>query len=153
MSLLIKMSEASCIALHALAFIASQGTKVNANDLAKVCNASEGHTMKVCHRLTKAGILSARRGPGGGFLLEKDPKTVRLLDIYILFDGPLPEGHCVFATRACQDGEMSQCIFGGKMRDIHHQIVEYLEETHLSDIAANCHKALSRKEGSNQEPT
>ena len=142
MSLLIKMSEATCIALHLLAYIASKGTLVNAQDLAKACGASEGHTMKVCQRLTKAGILGARRGPGGGFLLERNAQDIRLLDVYSLFDGPLPSGHCVFATPACSEGDIGQCIFGGKMRDINRQIVEYLHETKLSDIAAKCHKAL-----------
>jgi Rrf2 family protein len=136
------MSEATSIALHALAYVASQGTTVNATDLAKICGASEAHTMKVCQRLTKAGILSARRGPGGGFTLAREATSIQLREIYSLFDGPMQVGHCMFATPACGEQDMHNRIFGDRMARINQQIVQYFSETRLSDIAANCHRAL-----------
>jgi Rrf2 family protein len=142
--MLIKMSEATSIALHALAYVCSSGQTVNAAELARVCRASEAHTMKVCQRLAKAGILIARRGPGGGFTLGRDPQQLRLAEIYTLFDGPLSAGHCVFATPACGDEDVHHCIFGGKMFQINQQIAEYFQETRLSDIAVHCHQALTK---------
>jgi Rrf2 family protein len=137
------MSEATSIALHALAYVASRDETVNAAGLAKICGASQAHTMKVCQRLNKAGILSARRGPGGGFALARDATSIRLREIYVIFDGPMEVGHCMFATPVCREQDMHNCIFGDKMARINRQIVQYFDETTLSDIAANCHRALA----------
>ncbi len=142
MSTLIRMSEATAIALHALAFLASSGETVSATHLAAACGASEAHTMKVCQRLTKAGMLTARRGPGGGFHLARPAEDIRLCDVYSVFDGPMQKSHCMFATPACGQKQAIACIFGEKMADIQERIVRYFEETRLSDIAANCHRTL-----------
>lgn len=141
MSLLIKISEATSIALHALAYVTSEGRTINVTELARICGASEAHTMKVCQRLSKAGILSSHRGPSGGFSLARDAGSIRLSEVYSLFDGPMVTGHCMFATPSCGQEDMDQCIFGDKMGRINKQIVEYFHETKLSDIAANCHRA------------
>ena len=142
MSMMIKMSEATSIALHALAYVASNGSTVNATELARVCRASEAHTMKVCQRLNKAGILEAKRGPGGGFSLARDPAEVTLKDIYTIFDGPMSDGYCMFSMPACGEEDMRACIFGHGIRHINRQIINYFEHTRLADIAANCHRAL-----------
>lgn len=143
MSSLIKMSEATALALHAMAFLAmNRGEVVTVSQLASVCRASEAHMMKVCQRLAKAGFLATRRGAGGGFRLLADPAEVRLVQLYELFDGSMKAGICLFATQACRDGVSQPCIFGEGIVSINREIVRYFTETRLSDIASNCHRSL-----------
>ncbi len=134
------MSEATALAIHAMAFLAmNRDQTINAAHLAQACHASEAHMVKVCQRLAKAGFVTPRRGPGGGFRIERDPEEIRLFEIYAVFDGDLKVNHCMFATGSCRQGNMHQCILGSKMAEINREITRYFQETRLSDIAANCH--------------
>ncbi len=147
MPMLIRISDATALAMHAMAYLAmSEGKRVNAGDLARVCFASENHMIKVCQRMVKAGFLQARRGPKGGFVLTRDPAEIRLSEIYQVFDGNLNSNHCLFETPACRlDSGSQMCIFGERMKDINRRIISYFNETRLSDIASNCHQSLEAR--------
>jgi Rrf2 family protein len=143
MSSLVKMSEATALALHAMAYLAmNRGEIINASRLAAVCKASEAHMIKVCQRLAKAGFLETRRGIGGGFRMDRDPREIYLSGIYEIFDGVLKADSCMFATAACREGHVNPCIFGDKLTQINREIVRYFKETRLSDVAMNCHRSL-----------
>ncbi|MCL1818454.1 MAG: Rrf2 family transcriptional regulator [Spirochaetaceae bacterium] len=37
---------------------------------------------QICFRLKKAGVIRSVRGPGGGFLLARDPEAISMYDIF-----------------------------------------------------------------------
>jgi Rrf2 family iron-sulfur cluster assembly transcriptional regulator len=46
-----------------------------------------GYLSKVLRILSQAGLLEARRGIGGGFMLAKEPATMSVLDVLSAVDG------------------------------------------------------------------
>jgi Rrf2 family iron-sulfur cluster assembly transcriptional regulator len=42
---------------------------------------------QICRQLCRAGILTGRRGPGGGYLMARDPSAVTIADIVRAVEG------------------------------------------------------------------
>ncbi len=81
------LSDASEYALRAVVWMAQrpdQPQKVR--ELAEGTHAAPGYLVKVLQALTKAGILSAQRGSRGGFILERDPAGLTVLEIINAID-------------------------------------------------------------------
>ena len=110
MSKIINMSEAASIGIHSILVVAKSEVKLNANQLAEQLKFSKSHLAKVMHILTKNGYLTSERGPKGGFVLNKNPKKISLLEIYEVVEGVIEDFNCVTACTKCP---FRDCIFGG----------------------------------------
>jgi Rrf2 family protein len=55
-------------------------------DIAEGTKSAPGYLIKVLQELTKAGILTARRGSQGGFTLRSDPASLTALDVINAID-------------------------------------------------------------------
>ncbi len=56
---------------------------------------------KIMRRLTASGILDAKKGHHGGFLLAKPPEEVRFIDILRAVDFEPAADHCLFGLDNC----------------------------------------------------
>jgi Rrf2 family protein len=55
----------------------------------------------VLQNLQKAGYLESVKGQGGGFVLNVKPESIRLNDLFVLFQGPVSMGDCLFRKKLC----------------------------------------------------
>lgn len=139
MSGLLKISDASVLALHAMIYIALKQDEVSTNaEIAEFLSASENHLSKVLQRLTKAGLVKSVRGPHGGFVLGREPEKVSLREIYELFEGTMDSGNCLLQTRVCGNN----CVFGDLLSRMNHMVIDYMSKTTLTD-AANTLKGVT----------
>jgi len=130
MSNIIKISEAASLGLHAMLVLAQEPKKMfSGNEISKRLHASEAHLARVLGQLAKVGLVHSTRGPHGGYLLGKPADEISLLDIYQAIKGPLVEINCLLAKPVCKNG---QCVFGGLIHNINHQVAEHLANTKLS---------------------
>lgn len=87
--------------------------------------------------LKNAGILSSRKGKGGGYYLAKEPSKIMLGQIIRLMDGPLAPIHCVSHTafRRCDDCKDEKlCGIRMVMKDVRDSIASILDTTSLADV-------------------
>jgi Rrf2 family protein len=130
MSGILKISEASVLALHAMINIATKREEMATNaEIAEFLNASENHLSKVLQRLTKAGLVKSIRGPKGGFVLGKDSSEITIREIYELFEGPMASSKCLMQSPVCGNN----CVFGDLLTRINHMVIDFMTETRLSD--------------------
>lgn len=47
---------------------------------------------QIFQRLRKAGLVSGKRGPGGGYVLTRRPEQINLYQVLEAIEGPLSEG-------------------------------------------------------------
>ena len=81
------LSESCEYGLRAVVWMAQRpGEPQKVKDIADQIKAAPGYLVKVLQDLTKAGILSARRGSRGGFTLECDPETLTAYDVITAID-------------------------------------------------------------------
>jgi Rrf2 family protein len=133
MDTILRISDAANLAIHAMAHIAWAGPGVNhsVGEIATDQGVSEAHLSKVMQRLVKVGLLTSRRGPGGGFVLGKDPKKVSLLNILEAIDGPMSESKCLLGRKRCIQGG---CALGSLLTHVNHQVREFMSASLLSDV-------------------
>lgn len=131
MQQVLNISQAASLALHTMGRLAAADSgPITTKNLAHDLGVSEAHLAKIMARLGKAGLVSARRGPQGGFVLAVDPDRVNLLQVYEAAEGPLPTGGCLLDRPVC-DGN---CLLGDLLQRLGREVRQYLERTYLSDV-------------------
>lgn len=131
LSKLINISEAASIAIHSVVAIAKSKEKLNATELAISTNVSRNHLAKVMHLLTKFGYLISDRGPKGGFILNKLPNEICLLELFETVEGSIEDISCMGNCLSCP---FKDCIFGGLTSKFSNEFKNYLKNTKISDL-------------------
>jgi Rrf2 family protein len=127
-----KMSDAVSLAVHTMVFLAQQpDQRATTRQIADRYGFSQHHLAKIHQRLTRDGLLSACRGPGGGVELTAPPRSVTLLRIYESIEGPAKCEACLLHKPVCG---RTNCIFGNLVRDVNERIKAYFAETTLADL-------------------
>ncbi len=130
MKSLISISEGASLALHSLALMAAwRPEKLNVKILAERLDASEAHLAKVLQKLSKAGLVRSSRGPAGGFMLNRVPDEINLLDIYEVIEGKVTLAECPLGLEECM---FNQCIFNDSLKRISGEIYNTLRQIKLS---------------------
>ena len=133
MAHLIRISEAASIALHSVALMAGNPDNMfSVKQIAQRSGVSVNHLAKVMQRLVKAGILSSRRGPKGGFSMALPLEQVSLLDIYEAIEGRLSKSSCPLNRKICT---FSKCMFGSLFSNLNKEVSDYLKHRKISDFA------------------
>jgi Rrf2 family protein len=106
MDTILRISDAANLAIHAMAHIARSKGNVNhsVGEIAGEQGVSVAHLSKVMQRLVKVGLLTSRRGPGGGFVLGRAADKISLLEILEAMDGPMSDCKCCLGARSASSG-------------------------------------------------
>lgn len=134
MSQFFRISEAASIAIHGLILLGSQKERTfTTKAIAEEFQISKDHCAKVMQRLTKLNLVSAKRGPKGGFFLVRDPKDIFVLEIYEAIDGPIIDTSCFFkGIRPCK---FPCCnLFGDLMADVNNLVTHNFKNTTLMEL-------------------
>ena len=97
------LSRPAEYALRAMTYLARQEptNRVRASDLAKAVDIPAAYLSKIMRRLTASGILDAKKGHHGGFVLARPPEEIRFIDILRAVEfGPIAD-HCLFGWGNC----------------------------------------------------
>lgn len=129
MAELLRMSEATALALHTMVIIAGSEEPISASPMAQRLCASEAHVFKVLQQLVRSGLLRSKRGPRGGYALARPADEMTLMDVYEVFEGSMRTDGCLFDTTTC--GELD-CILGGLVEDVRTKVVDYFSSTTLA---------------------
>lgn len=136
---LLRFSEASWLALHAMTFLAvHRGQAVSAPQLARACASSAQHMSKVCRRLAGAGLLEAVRGKQGGFRLAIAPGQIRLSRVLAALGEALDAQGCVLAHAACGHKHDDACIFGPELAQLQARVAGFFHRATLAQLARRC---------------
>ncbi len=88
--------------------------------------------------MRNAGILSSRKGKGGGYALALPPERIRIGTVIRLLDGPLAPVSCVSQTayRRCDDcASEDACRVRRLMGQVRDAVAGILDSTTLADIS------------------
>ena len=132
---MLEISEASNLAVHALAYLADagEGRPVPAVEIARRLGRSASHLAKVLNRLAARGLLVSSRGAGGGFRLARDAGEIRVLEVIELMEGRRARRRCLLERPICRPGH---CLFGELLGDVETQALARLRTTTLRDFRA-----------------
>ncbi len=131
MAKLVHFSEAASLALHAMGLIAKADNHVNVSSLASEMGASRNHLAKVLQQLVKYNFLKSVRGPSGGFVLNKAPDQISVLEIYEAIEGSIDLPECPLDRKICP---FDKCLMNGLVTDVTMQFKKYFQEQTLEDF-------------------
>lgn len=128
---ILRISDASSIALHALMVLAANPDKlISVKEIATSLDISANHLSKIMQRLTKAEYVDSIKGFNGGFKLLVAPEKITFLEIYEIFDGKLKDTTCLLSKKKCKD----ECVLGDLISSITRQVKEKFTDVTIADF-------------------
>ena len=107
--------------LRALAYMAAMDSEepIAIHAIAREENISQKYLESIFNLLKKARIVRSRRGPEGGYLLDRSPAEISAFEIFDALDGPLETVECqqlevCSRTQVCQSRDF-WCDFNNHM--------------------------------------
>ncbi|NIT04279.1 Rrf2 family transcriptional regulator [Candidatus Saccharibacteria bacterium] len=83
---------------------------------------------QVATPLRKAGLIEAKQGKGGGYLLKKKPKEISVREVVEVLGGPVEVGYCAGCPKIANCGQKDVWTeVGDKVR-------ETIEDKTLADL-------------------
>lgn len=130
------MSQTAEYALRAMAYLATlQPTNlVSATQLAEASSIPVPYLHKVMRRLVIAGLVTSRRGHGGGFALGRPVAEIRLADVLTAAGADDDDHHCAFGWGACNATQ--PCPLHHACSDLRARYDGWAHETTLADAVA-----------------
>jgi Rrf2 family protein len=106
--------------------------------LAKELGISGPSVAQIIHRLRKAGLLSARRGPSGGVGLSRPAGEITVSEVVHAIDGVGLAGRCILGFAACTDE--APCPAHPVWSVVRPQLETELEHKSLLDLVMSVEK-------------
>ncbi|MGE5275579.1 MAG: RrF2 family transcriptional regulator [Acidobacteriota bacterium] len=94
---------------------------------------------QIVHRLRRAGLLAARRGPSGGVRLARPAAQIPVLEIVRVIEGVPLEARCILGFPAC--GDATPCPAHPVWKKARALLEARLESRSLADLV----RAVARK--------
>lgn len=94
-------------------------------------NISEYYLEQLFSPLRKAGLIRSIRGAQGGYILNRDPKDIKISDIMIVLEGPIEIAECI-ETNECNN--IDCCATRLLWAKIKNSIDEVMNSITLQDI-------------------
>ncbi|MEW6719896.1 MAG: Rrf2 family transcriptional regulator [Thermodesulfobacteriota bacterium] len=141
-----RLSKKTEYAFRALIHVARfpEGTTFQIRELAEKNGIPKKFLELILLDLKKAGILSSRRGVGGGYLLARPPETIRGGEIIEAFEGPLAAGEGKKASPRAPGREPSAAV-GRMVAEASRAAAEVLSRWTLADLVREEDDAAERR--------
>jgi Rrf2 family protein len=136
--------------LKALAHLATlkPGTTTQAIDIAGANNIPKKFLDAILGELRNAGIVHSRKGPGGGYMLARPAREIKIGHIIRTIDGPLAPIACASRTayQPCRDcRDVKTCTVRLLMTRIRDAMSDVLDRVSLAEmIAMRGHRQLAK---------
>jgi len=129
------IGKTGLLAIRALALLAGlpEGQCFGAATIAQRIDAPPNYLGKLLGELVRSGLLDSRKGPGGGFRLARDPRSIRLVDVVDPLEQVSRWDVCFLGRDRCSDD--APCAMHDRWQALKDQYVKMLSETKLSDLS------------------
>jgi len=144
--ILTKMTRFGTRAVFDMAYNSS-GLPVRVNDIARRQEIPLRFLEQIFHRLKKADFIKSLRGPGGGYMLTKDPSKITVGDIAKAVDESLDLIDCIIDEKSCI--KIEQCPTRPIWEKTSEKIKEYLHSVTIANMCRDAKKKGVKKD-SNQ---
>jgi Rrf2 family iron-sulfur cluster assembly transcriptional regulator len=85
-------------------------------------------------KLRRGGLVKSVRGPGGGYLLSREPTAIRISDVILAVDEPIRATRCEPGSPAGCHTDKSRCLTHDLWEELGNQIHLYLSSVTLDDV-------------------
>jgi Rrf2 family protein len=127
--------------LKALTHLAAlePGETTQAVEIAEANNIPKKFLDAILGDLRNAGIVHSRKGPGGGYMLARAPRDIKIGHVIRTIDGPLAPIACASRTayRPCHDcKDVKSCTVRLMMTKVRDAMSDVLDRLTIADMVA-----------------
>ena len=102
--------------------------------LARAAEAPESFLSKVLQALSRAGLITSRRGQAGGFAISDRGRRASMLEVIEAIDGPICLNVCLISGRSC--GRRNWCPAHPVWAQAQQAMIEVLSGAAIAEMAA-----------------
>jgi Rrf2 family transcriptional regulator, cysteine metabolism repressor len=92
------------------------------------------YLQQILVKLRRNGLVESIRGTNGGFVLKKEPKQIKILDIVKAVEGPVQLISCTKNAKDKCCRRMKECLTRPVWVELHEVVNKVLNERTLSDL-------------------
>ena len=131
-----KLTTKGIYAVMAMADIAlyQNGKPVSLNDISLRQNISLSYLEQLFSRLKNKKLVKSIRGSGGGYILDRNPKEIKLSNIIFAVDENIKTLNCKKDSKRGCHGKSTKCITHNLWDDLEQHINLFFESKSLNDF-------------------
>lgn len=131
-----KLSTKGRYAVMAMADLAhhSRGRPVALAEVADRQEISLSYLEQLFGRLRRNGLVTSVRGPGGGYMLSREPAQMRIADIILAVDEPIKATRCTPGSPKGCHSHKGRCLTHDLWEELGNHIYLYLSSVTLADV-------------------
>ena len=131
-----KLTTKGRYAVMAMADIAlyQNGKPVSLNDISLRQNISLSYLEQLFSRLKNKKLVKSIRGSGGGYILDRNPKEIKLSNIIFAVDVNIKTLNCKKDSKRGCHGKSTKCITHNLWDDLEQHINLFFESKSLNDF-------------------
>ena len=140
-----KLTTKGRYAVMAMADLASyqNGKPVSLNDISLRQNISLSYLEQLFSKLKNGKLVKSVRGPSGGYVLDKNPKEIRLSNIIFAVDEEVKTLNCKKDSKRGCNGKNTKCITHNLWDDLEQHINTFFENKSLSDLLKKNNRSVN----------
>ncbi len=128
-----KQTQTAIAAMSRLAEIYDGGrTRLSASDIARDRGLQAPFVAKLMTALSQAGLVDGAPGPGGGYSLARPPGSIRLAEVFGLFEREDTSTTCPFGAGTC--GGITPCPLHDKLVNLQRALDDLLQNTTFEEF-------------------
>ncbi len=131
-----KLTTKGRYAVMAMADLAAnQNLKpVSLNDISLRQNISLSYLEQLFSKLKNENLVKSIRGPTGGYILEKNPKDIKISNIIFAVDEQIKTLNCKKESKKSCNGKSVKCITHNLWDELENHINDFFQKISLNDV-------------------
>ena len=136
-----KLTTKGRYAVMAMADLASyqNGKPVSLIDISLRQNISLSYLEQLFSKLKNEKLVKSVRGASGGYILEKNPKDIKLSNIIFAVDEQVKTLNCKRESKRSCNGKTTKCITHNLWDDLEQHINKFFDNVSLNDLLKQKH--------------
>ncbi len=107
---------------------------VSLKDISLRQNISLSYLEQLFSKLKNRKLVKSVRGPLGGYVLEKNPKDIKISNIIFAVDEEIKTLNCNRDSKKSCQGKSARCITHHLWLDLEQHINDFFDSTNLGDL-------------------
>ena len=125
----------------------SEGLETQVNDISRRQEISPRYIEQIFQKLKKAGIISSKRGPKGGYFLVKKPEEITVGEIIRVTEGDIDPVLCLDPEDPDQPcGRSKECVTRIIWNEAGNRLKEYFDSVTIRNLCENAQEMGIKKE-------
>jgi len=125
----------------------SEGLETQVKDISRRQQISPRYIEQIFQKLKRAGIVGSKRGPSGGYFLNRKPEEISVGEIVRVTEGDIDPVLCQNSggsARPCD--RLGECVTRIVWNEAGHRLKEYFNSVTISDLCRMAQEMGLKKE-------